>query len=140
MANDVPDAQLSRDWVARDSSIKHGTPPSPKPPSKPRTTSSKFNEMRQSFNVGAALANSGKSKKQPESLQWSPVKTGNSSGGSEQNLNVDWSKGASVKSKTKAELGDGYNRTDMLSCPDCDKMYSSKRDLEIHKSFCYANN
>ena len=27
---------------------------------------------------------------------------------------------------------------DYFTCPNCDKVYSSKRDLEVHRSYCYG--
>ena len=38
----------------------------------------------------------------------------------------------------KSPLSAGYSPVKMLVCSDCDKMYSTQRDLDIHKSFCYG--
>ncbi len=34
--------------------------------------------------------------------------------------------------------GTEYEAQDMWTCDKCDKLYNSKRDLEIHNMYCYG--
>ncbi|XP_065054764.1 coiled-coil domain-containing protein 157-like [Rhopilema esculentum] len=116
-------SSYSTEWVAIE-------PSSPKPPSQPRTATSKLNEKRQTYTSSSASG-------------------GHKSRGNSNHSQSRWSDVAVVAkgqatigkrgSAQQRTLGDSYEPADVYSCPDCDKMYSNQRDLQIHKSFCYAN-
>ena len=44
----------------------------------------------------------------------------------------------SIANENGKILNDGCDTNGVFSCPDCNKTYPSHRDLQIHKSFCYA--
>ena len=116
----------------------------PRPPSKPRPENSKLNEKRQGFAIGAKIASTGKSRscKVPSDnrYEWGNTKVLD-------HPTLAWSSGGRPKSgrKSKSTTGLSTDRqtpnpslTKTFICPDCDKMYTSQKDLDIHKSFCYS--
>ena len=101
------------------------TSPTPKPPSQPRTVTSKLNEKRQVYTSGVQ-----KSRGNGMQSNWSDVAIV-TKGHKTMLKNIETDK------RITAE--DDYEKTEYFSCPDCDKIYANRRDLQIHKSFCYAN-
>eukprot|EP00112_Aurelia_sp_Birch-Aquarium-sp1_P012927 Seg2723.4 transcript_id=Seg2723.4/GoldUCD/mRNA.D3Y31 product="Coiled-coil domain-containing protein 157" protein_id=Seg2723.4/GoldUCD/D3Y31 len=114
MSKEQHDSTGSLEWIATDSKPKRDYSQNPKPPSQPRTANSKLNEKRQAYVMGKSRDYE---KSQSQLSDVSPVAKGISS---------------------KSDGQNGYQPTEVFSCPDCDKMYSNKRDLKIHKSFCFA--
>ena len=111
----IKDSAGSLGWIATDSKPKRDPNQNPKPPSQPRTANSKLNEKRQAYVMGKSRDND---RSQSQWSDVSPVVKGMLS---------------------KSDMQNDYQPTEVFSCPDCDKMYSNKRDLKIHKSFCFAN-
>ncbi|KAK3736318.1 hypothetical protein QZH41_020780 [Actinostola sp. cb2023] len=105
----------------------------PRPPSKPRKDSAKSRqqspsikliEKRNSASLSSKLASSSK---QP---RHSGVK------------NPEWDlyqAGRVEHDTTKGPSPSGYIAMDVFICSGCDKIYTTQKDLDIHKSFCYGN-
>ena len=100
----------------------------PRPPTEPRVTnkvlrpwSSGKKDKQESFNIGAKLANLDKIKNTPSSKQF------------------EWSAEITTINAWQSNSEDlsEFNSNSFI-CPDCDKMYISNRDLEIHHNFCYG--
>ncbi len=119
------DMSESSTKLGQSPSHRNEAPSSPKPPSHPRPVSSKLNEKRQAFAVGAAIANTGKLRPSHfDSHENNSLHRNNRINKNQSNDNG--------YARNEADWSETY------SCPDCDKMYSNKRDLQIHTSFCYA--
>lgn len=127
-ANESNDSNKHSEWFQTGQTIsdaiasRAGQSQSPKPPSQPRTASSKLNEKRQAYSSTVP--------KSRGTSSWSDVPI--------------FAKGQKatmkkIENENRKNVEDEFEKTDVFSCPDCDKMYSNKRDLQIHKSFCYAN-
>ncbi|KAJ8042606.1 hypothetical protein HOLleu_09398 [Holothuria leucospilota] len=43
-----------------------------------------------------------------------------------------------AKFNKRPGTGESYTKQNMFICPSCDKMYSTQRDIDIHKSYCYG--
>lgn len=105
--------------ILQDQSVTPKPPSEPRSSSKPtRTWSGGKNIKKEAFDIGARLANLDRLKDKTKITKF------------------DWttstdSKGAWTEKNTHLE-------TTSVSCPDCDKTYLSKRDLDIHKTFCYG--
>ena len=119
----------------------------PRPPQKPRAASartrvksanSKLTEKRQSMALSAKLASSGR-----------PV-TNRTNDALDAGL-IEWEHTAlhptpHMRRAPSAEGRAGgvnsansrYTPVNMFLCPGCDKMYTTQKDLDIHKSFCYG--
>eukprot|EP00794_Sanderia_malayensis_P014131 gene14131-15608_t len=115
--------------LVKDVHRSNGNETSPKPPSKPRTANSKLNEKRHAFGIGASLAHSEKPRK---------LRQGNITSTGHKFETHDTLSMGREPMKTTAGSKEQFDWTDTYSCPDCDKMYSNQRDLQIHKSFCYG--
>ena len=90
----------------------------------------KLTEKRQSADLSTKLASSGK-------------KVLNILGSAEQcdGQVHDWehSQGPAHNAEDrKSPSSSRYSPVKMFMCSGCDKMYTSPRDLDIHKSFCYG--
>ena len=110
----------------------------PHPPPQPRAESakarhksptSKLMEKRQSASLSSKLAFSDK-----KALNILGSAGGSGSKGHE----WEHSKGTSRDGPRSRPTTPHYNPVNMFVCSGCDKMYTSQKDLDIHKSFCYG--
>lgn len=109
----------------------------PHPPAVSRVSSGrhknsnfKLTEKRQSSDLSTKLASSGKK-----------VLNILGSAGQYDGQVHDWehSQGpAHDNERSKSPSSSRYSPVKMFVCTGCDKMYTSQRDLDIHKSFCYG--
>lgn len=115
----------------------------PRPPVKPRAQSAKsrpkssrLSDKRQSAELSAKLAASGRhaanilgslteGESQRHEWQHSPAPARDVTGGEGRG-------GRTSPASTR------YTPVNVFVCTSCDKMYTTQKDLDIHKSFCYG--
>ena len=128
-ANETCSSKSFPDWSQNHHRVapdrKASGSPSPKPPSQPQTVTSKLNKKRQAYTSGVQKSHG----------------NGTFANRSDAPIFAKGEKAAvnQVEYDNVRKLDDDYSLTNVYSCPDCDKMYTNQRDLQIHKSFCYAN-
>lgn len=114
----------------------------PRPPSEPRTSSKlsrpwsgKKETKKESFNIGATLANLDRLKNTTvvKKFDWNSADANNVA-------KTAWGEGNAegVEGDEEDVEETIYQEEKSFICPDCDKTYLSDRDLDIHKNFCYG--